>query len=95
MTVYFEWHKHNDFICWYTTITRWDGEELPLGLNQVTFVVDEHHISPRKHPHSGKQFIPMAPSTKARLFKEASRLKGPLRIFNEVSEAAGGVLDCE
>lgn len=29
------------------------------------------------------------------MFKEATGRKGPSRIFDEVSEAAGGVLDCE
>ena len=37
----------------------------------------------------------MAPSTKAKLFKEATGPKGPSRIFDEVSETAGGVLDCQ
>ena len=62
---------------------------------QFTFAADKHHISPHKHPRSGKQFVPTAPSTKAKLLKEASGRKGPSRIFDEVSEAADGVLDCE
>lgn len=69
----FEHHKRcNDFNCTSTVITQWDGEELPLGLIRITFAEIEHRISPHKHPHSGKQFIPMAPSTKAKLLKEAS-----------------------
>ena len=92
----FERHKkYNDFNRASTIITRWDGEELPLGLIQFTFAKEEHHISPHKHPRSGKQFIPTAPSTKAKLLKEASGRKGPSRIFDEISEEAGGVLDCE
>ena len=31
----------------------------------------------------------------AKLLKEASGRKGPLRIFDEISEDVGGVLDCE
>ena len=92
----FEQHKkYNDFNRTSTVITRWDGDELPLGLVQFTFAADEHRISPHKHPRSGKQFIPMAPSTKAKLFKEATGRKGPSRIYDEVWEAAGGILDCE
>jgi len=92
----FEHHKRcNDFNCTSTVITQWDGEELPLGLIQITFAEEEHRISPHKHPHSGKQFIPTAPSTKAKLLKEASGRKGPLRIFDEISVDIGGVLDCK
>lgn len=68
----FERHKKYDFNRTSTVITRWDGEELPLGLIQFTFAEEEHGISPHKHPRSGKQFIPTAPSTKAKLLKEAS-----------------------
>ena len=69
----FEWHrKYKDFSRTSTVITRWDGDELPLGLMQFTFAADKHHISPHKHPRSGKQFVPTAPSTKAKLLKEAS-----------------------
>ena len=77
--------KYNDFKRASTIITRWDGEELPLGLIQFTFAEEEHHISPHKHNRLGKQFIPTAPSTKAKLLKEASGRKGPSRIFNEIS----------
>ena len=87
--------KYSDFNRTSTLITRWDGEELPLGLIQFTFAEEEHSISPHKHPRSGKQFIPTAPSTKAKLLKEVSGRKGPSRIFDEISEDVGGVLDCE
>ena len=54
----FERHKkYNDFNRTSTLITRWDGEELPLGLIQFTFAGEERRISPHKHPHLGKQFI--------------------------------------
>lgn len=92
----FERHKkYRDFNRTSTVITKWNGNELPLDLIQFTFAADEHHISPHKHPRSGKQFIPTAPSTKAKMLKEATGRKGPSRIFDEVSEAAGGILDCE
>lgn len=92
----FERHKkHQDFNRTSTIITKWGGDELPLGLIQFTFAANEHAISPHKHPRSGKKFIPTAPSTKAKLLKEATGRKGPTRIYDEVSEEAGGVLDCE
>ncbi|XP_022780689.1 uncharacterized protein LOC111321932 [Stylophora pistillata] len=92
----FERHKkYKDFNRTSTVITKWNGHELPLGLIQFTFAADEHHISCHKHPCSGKQFIPTAPSTKVKMFKEATEQKGPSRIFDELSEAAGGILHCE
>jgi len=64
-------------------------------LIQFTFAEEEHRLRPREHPRSGTQFIPTAPSTKAKLLKEASGRKGPSRIFDEISEDVGSVLDCE
>ena len=72
----FEGNKKYDFNRTSTLIMRWDGEELPLGLIQFTFAEEEHSISPLKHPCLGEQFILTAPSTKAKLLKEASGRKG-------------------
>lgn len=66
----FEQHKkYRDFNGTSTVITKWNGNELPLGFIQFTFAANEHHISPHKHPHSGKQFNPTTLSTKAKISK--------------------------
>ena len=62
---------------------------------QYSFTGEEHPISPHKHPRSGKKFIPTAASTKAKLLEEATGQKFPSRIYDEVLEAVGGMLDCE
>ena len=69
----------------------WRGGTVGLGAVQFH---EEHHVSPHKHP-SLRAFIPTAPSTKVKLTEEPSSRKGPSRIFDEVSKAAGGVLTCE
>ena len=92
----FERHKkYIDFVRNSTLVYCCGGQTLPLGLVQYSFTGEEHPVSPHKHPRSGKKFIPTAPSTKAKLTEEATGRKGPSRIYDEVSEAVGGMLDCE
>lgn len=90
----FEWHKkYTDFQQASTLIYTCSGRVLSLGMIQYTFTGEEHHVSPHKHPQSGKKFVPTAPSTKATLVEEAAASKGPSRIFDETSVKVGGVLD--
>ena len=92
----FERHKkYTDFVRNSTLVYCCGGQTLPLSLIQYSFTGEEHPVSPHKHPRSGKKFIPTAPSTKAKLTEEATGRKGPSRIYDEVSEAVGGMLDCE
>ena len=92
----FERHKkYTDFQRTSTLIYTCSGRVLSLGMIQYTFTGEEHHVSPHKHPRSGKKFVPTAPSTKATLVEEAAGRKGPSRIFDETSMKVGGVLDCE
>ena len=92
----FERHKkYIDFVRNSTLVYCCGGQTLPLGLVQYSFTGEEHPVSPHKHPRSGKKFIPTAPSTKAKLTEEATGRKGPSRIYDEVSEEVGGMLDCE
>lgn len=92
----FERHrKYRDFWRTSTLVYSFGGRVLSLGIIQYSFTGEEHHISPHKHPRSGKKFIPTAPSTKSKLFEEAAGRKGPSRIFDEVSQDVGGLLDCE
>ena len=78
-----------------TLVYSCGGEALSMGMIQYSFTGKEHPISPHKHPRSGKKFIPTAPSTKEKLLEEATGQKGPSRIYDDVSEAVGGMLDCE
>ena len=71
------------------------GQALSPGMIQNNFTGEEHPISPHKHPHSGKKFIPTAPSTKVKLLEEAIGRNCLGRIYDDVSEAVGGMLDCE
>ena len=71
------------------------GQALSPGMIQNNFTGEEHPISPHKHPHSGKKFIPTATSIKAKLLEEATGPKGPCRIYVYVSEAVGRMLDCK
>lgn len=92
----FERHrKHTDFMRNSTLVYSCGGQALSLGMIQYSFMGEEHPVSPHKHPRSGKKFIPTAPSTKAKLLEEATGRKGPSRIYDDVSEAVGGMLDCE
>ena len=92
----FERHrKHTDFTRNSTLVYSCGGQALSLGMIQYSFTGEENPISPHKHPHSGKKFIPTAPSTKVKLLEEAIGRNCLGRIYDDVSEAVGGMLDCE
>ena len=92
----FERHrKYQDFWGTSTLVYGTGGQVMSLGMIQCTFTDEEHHVSPHKHPCSGKKFIPTTPSTMTKLLEEAIGHKDPLTIFDQVSQNVGGVLDCE
>ena len=93
--VYERHRKHTHFMRNSTLVYSCGSQALSLGTIQYNFTREEHPGSPHKHPHSGTKFIPTAPSTKAKLLEEATGRKGPSRIYDDVSEAVGRMLDCE
>lgn len=78
-----------------TTILDCSKTELQLGLLKYCFKKEEHHVSPHKHPRSGKAFVPTAPSTRDAIKTKAKSHKGPSSIFDESVEEAGGIIYCE
>ena len=61
---------------------------------QYLFTGKEHQVSPTKHGNAKdtKKFLPTAPSTKKRLLSALSATaRGPLSVFDTVSEDVGGL----
>ena len=93
--VYHRHKKYNDFVRTATTVSDSTGSELQLGLIEYCFMGSEHHISPHKNPWSGKSYIPTTPSTRDDNKLKVTSHKGPLRIFDETIEEAGGIVHCK
>ena len=79
--VYYKNKKYPDFLRAATTISGQIEDKLQLGLVDYHFPGTEHSVNPHKNPHSGKSFVPTAPSTSKAIKKRAKSYKGPSSIF--------------
>ena len=93
-TTYFRHMKYPDFKRSSIVATDSRDNQLDFVILQYYFVGKVHPISPKKHGNSkvNKQFLPTTASTKKRLHqKAAGSVRGPLSIFDQVSQEVGDV----
>ena len=93
-TTYFRRLKHSDFKRRSIIAYNCNNMQEDLVIIEYFFTGSEHHVSPAKHGNakSNRKFIPTAASTKKRLASALSNTaRGPLSVFDTVSEEVGGI----
>lgn len=93
-TTYFRHAKYHDFKRSSVVAIDSKNSQLDFMILQYYYVGKVHPVSPKKHGNSkvNKQFLPTTASTKKRLHqKAAGSVRGPLSIFDQVSQEVGDV----
>ena len=93
-TTYFRHLNYPDYKR--NSIIGFDSNDIQLDLIIIEyfFTGTPHKVSPKKHGNSkgSAKFLPTSASTKKRLVSATSKTsKGPLSVFDEVSEDVGGL----
>ena len=78
-----------------TVVPQRGGDELDLELVQYQYEGEEHHVGPRKHPRTKKQFIPTASSTRQSIKEKVKHPMEPLTIYDKVFEEAGRMINVQ
>ena len=94
LSTYYRHGRYSDFKRKSIFAFNFENKRHDLILVQYLFTGKEHHVSPTKHGNtkSTKKFLPTAPSTKKRLISALSATaRGPLSVFDTVSEELGGL----
>ena len=94
LSTYYRHGKYGDFKRKSIFAFDFKNKRHDLIIVQYLFTGKEHHVSPTKHGNAKgtKKFLPTAPSTKKRLMSALSATtRGPLSVFDTVSEELGGL----